>query len=58
MPLTTLRTVAAIHWQALFIWRRKAAFHPRPEPPPTGHDAIARGVDPADAGAADAPDAP
>jgi hypothetical protein len=40
MPLMTLKTVAGIHWQALFIWRRKADFHRRPEPPPTGYDAI------------------
>lgn len=42
MPWMTLKTVAAIHWQALFIWRRKAAFHRRPAPPPTGYDAIDR----------------
>ena len=42
MPWIGLKTVAAIHWEALFIWRRKAAFHTRPEPPPTGYDAIGR----------------
>lgn len=40
MPWMTLKTVVTIHWQALFIWRRKADFHRRPEPPPTGFDAI------------------
>lgn len=40
MPWMTLKTVVTIHWQALFIWRRKADFHRRPEPPPTGYDAI------------------
>lgn len=39
-PLIVLKTILAIHWEALFIWRRKADFHPRPEPPPTGYDAI------------------
>ncbi len=42
MPWVTLKTIVAIHWQALFIWRRKAEFHPRPEPPDAGFDAIER----------------
>lgn len=32
-PLMTLKVIAAIHWQALFIWRRGAAFFRRPAPP-------------------------
>ncbi len=42
MPWVTLKTIVAIHWEALFIWRRKAPFHSRPEPPDTGFDAIDR----------------
>lgn len=41
MPWVTVKTIVAIHWEALFIWRRKAEFHPRPEPPETGFDATA-----------------
>ncbi len=40
MPWVTVKTILAIHWEALFIWRRKASFHRRPLPPPTGFDAI------------------
>lgn len=40
MPLVTFKTILAIHWEALFIWRRKSAFRSRPAPPPTGFDAI------------------
>lgn len=40
MPWMTVKTVAAIHWQALFVWRRGATFHRRPEPPPPGYDAV------------------
>lgn len=40
MPWVTVKTIVAIHWEALFIWRRKAAFRRRPEPPDTGFDAI------------------
>jgi len=32
-PLMTLKVMAAIHWQALFIWRKGAPFFSRPEPP-------------------------
>lgn len=46
-PWMTLKTVVGIHWQALFIWRRKADFHRRPEPPSTGFAAIAAPVGPA-----------
>ena len=42
MPWVTFKTIVAIHFEALFIWRRKAAFHRRPEPPETGFDAISR----------------
>lgn len=40
MPWVTFKTILAIHFEALFIWRRKAAFRSRPEPPDTGFDAI------------------
>jgi DUF1365 family protein len=33
-PLMTLKVIAAIHWQALKIWLKGAAFHRRPAPPP------------------------
>lgn len=42
MPWVTVKTIVAIHWEALFIWRRKADFRSRPEPPDTGFDAIHR----------------
>ncbi|MEX0923064.1 MAG: DUF1365 domain-containing protein [Rhodovibrionaceae bacterium] len=32
-PLMTLKIVAAIHWQALKLWRKGARFHKRPQPP-------------------------
>lgn len=44
MPWVTVKTILAIHWEALFIWRRKAAFRSRPEPPETGFAAIAKEV--------------
>jgi DUF1365 family protein len=31
-PLVTLKSIAAIHWEALFIWAKKVGFRPRPEP--------------------------
>lgn len=33
-PLMTLKIIAAIHWEALWIWRKGAKFHRRPVPPP------------------------
>ncbi len=33
-PLMTVKVMAAIHWQALFLWRKGAPFFRRPEPPP------------------------
>lgn len=33
MPAMTLKVIAGIHWEALFIWRRGARLHDRPEPP-------------------------
>ncbi len=33
VPLLTLKVVAAIHWQALLIWRKGVALQPRPAPP-------------------------
>lgn len=41
-PLVTLRTVALIHAQALRLWWKRTPFHRRPDPPPTGLDAVAR----------------
>lgn len=32
-PLLTLKVMAGIHWEALKLWRRGAAFHKRPAPP-------------------------
>jgi len=33
MPFVTAKTMAAIHWQALKLWRKGARFHSRPAPP-------------------------
>lgn len=33
MPFVTAKTMAAIHWQALKLWRKGATFHSRPAPP-------------------------
>ncbi len=33
MPFVTASTIAAIHWQALKLWRKGAPFHARPTPP-------------------------
>jgi DUF1365 family protein len=32
-PLMTVKVIAAIHWEALFLWLKRARFHRRPEPP-------------------------
>lgn len=32
-PLLTLKVVAAIHWEALRLWRKGVRLHPRPAPP-------------------------
>jgi DUF1365 family protein len=32
-PLMTLKVIGAIHWQALRLWLKGAAFHRRPAPP-------------------------
>jgi len=32
-PLSTLGVTAAIHWEALWIWRRGARYHAKPAPP-------------------------
>ncbi|NNG05262.1 MAG: DUF1365 domain-containing protein [Inquilinus sp.] len=32
-PLMTLKVMGAIHWQALWLWLKGAAFHRRPKPP-------------------------
>ena len=34
-PLMTLKVIAGIHWEALFLWLKGARFHRRPEPPAT-----------------------
>lgn len=34
-PLAPIRTLALIHWQALRLWLKDAAFRPRPTPPST-----------------------
>jgi uncharacterized protein len=39
-PLMPLRTVLAIHIQALRLWRRGTTFHRKPEPPPGGFDDV------------------
>jgi DUF1365 family protein len=36
MPATTLKVVAAIHWEAVKIWLRGARFHRKPPPPEHG----------------------
>ncbi|MCF4165046.1 DUF1365 domain-containing protein [Zavarzinia compransoris] len=35
-PLMTLKVVAAIHWQALRLWFKGVAIHPKPAKPPAG----------------------
>jgi DUF1365 family protein len=32
-PLMTFKVIAAIHWQALHLWRKGARFHRKPPPP-------------------------
>lgn len=32
-PLMTFKVIAAIHWEALRLWRKGLAVHPRPAPP-------------------------
>ena len=32
-PLMTVKVIAGIHWEALFLWLKGARFHRRPEPP-------------------------
>ena len=32
-PLMTVKVIASIHWEALFLWMKRARFHRRPEPP-------------------------
>ncbi len=39
-PLMTLKVIAAIHWEALWIWRKGARFYGRPTPPATEVTAI------------------
>jgi len=34
-PFSTLKTIAAIHWEALRLWIKGAVYHSRPEPPRT-----------------------
>ncbi|MBI3517086.1 MAG: DUF1365 family protein [Proteobacteria bacterium] len=35
-PLMTVKVIAGIHWEALFLWLKRARYHPRPAPP--AHD--------------------
>ena len=35
-PLMTLKVIAAIHWEALWLWAKGATFHRRPPPPREG----------------------
>ncbi len=35
VPLVTLRTIIAIHWQALLLWRKGVPFYRKPAPPPS-----------------------
>jgi len=32
-PLMTVKVIAGIHWEALFLWLKRARFHRRPAPP-------------------------
>lgn len=32
-PVSTIKTIAAIHFEALKLWMKGARYHPRPEPP-------------------------
>lgn len=32
-PFSTLKTISAIHWEALKIWIKGGRYHPRPQPP-------------------------
>lgn len=32
-PMVTIKSVLAIHWQALKLWRKQVRFHSRPQPP-------------------------
>jgi DUF1365 family protein len=41
MPFVTAKTIAAIHWQALKLWRKGASFHSRPTPPDPPVTAVA-----------------
>jgi DUF1365 family protein len=34
-PLMTVKVIAGIHWEALFLWLKGARFHGRPTPPAT-----------------------
>jgi DUF1365 family protein len=45
-PLNTLKVIAGIHWEALRLWLKRAAYHPRPTPP---DQPVSRGHDQADA---------
>ncbi len=45
MPLTTLKVVAAIHWEALRLWLKGAPFSARPPGPKTGMS-VGRATDP------------
>lgn len=38
VPLVTVKTILAIHWQALLLWRKRVSFHRKPSPPPSWLD--------------------
>ena len=52
-PLMTLKVIAAIHWQALKLWRKGATFHRRPAPPADDVETVAPRPLPAPAQAAE-----
>ncbi len=46
-PLLTLKVIAAIHWQALRLWRKGARLEARPAPPPEAVTLVHAGARPA-----------
>lgn len=40
-PLVTLKSIGAIHWQALFLWGKRVGFRRRPAPPATPVSVVA-----------------
>ena len=52
-PLMTFKVIAAIHWQALKLWRKGAPFHRRPAPPAVEVETVAPSPRPVPAQAAE-----